>query len=159
MEIIKTTKYLVFIKEDRPENKKTDTIIVSNIHHNQTIGYIKWYSNWRQYCFFPYGDTIWNTDCLEEINNLIKDLMNERKAPPTAKRKTVGVISYDSIDFNIWVNDSWVADGITKYVLITKPLHCDGYRFDEIIVTAKALNNPKFDAIKKCLVENNMLNL
>ena len=79
MEIIKTTKYLVLIKEDRPENKKTDTIIVSNIHHNLTIGYIKWYSKWRQYCFFPYGDTIWNIDCLEEINNLIKDLMNERK--------------------------------------------------------------------------------
>jgi len=151
MEIIKTTKYLVFIKEDRPENKKTDTIIVSNIHHNLTIGYIKWYSKWRQYCFFPYGDTIWNIDCLEEINNLIKDLMNERKVSSQTKIRIVGVVSYNYIDFNIWIDDNWVDDGISKYVCITKPSDCDCYRFDEIIVTTKALDNPNSDVIKKHL--------
>jgi len=43
-----------------------------------TIGVIKWYGNWRQYCFFPYGETIWNSDCLNDINSVIADLMKSR---------------------------------------------------------------------------------
>ena len=79
MEIIKETKYLVFIKLERSTHKKTEQIIISNIHHNQTIGHILWYGKWRQYCFFPFGDTIWNKDCLDDINAVIKDLMELRK--------------------------------------------------------------------------------
>jgi hypothetical protein len=44
-----------------------------------TIGVIKWYSNWRQYCFFPNGETIWNKDCLDDINEVIIDLMNIKR--------------------------------------------------------------------------------
>jgi hypothetical protein len=78
VEIIKDTKYLLFVQLNRDKDRKTEVVTVNNKHHNMTIGVIKWYSNWRQYCFFPYGETIWNTDCLNDINAVIADLMNAK---------------------------------------------------------------------------------
>ncbi len=40
---------------------------------------IKWYGRWRQYCFFPEEGAIWNTRCLEDVQEVIKALMDERK--------------------------------------------------------------------------------
>jgi hypothetical protein len=60
-------------------NGKTKTIFIINIHHDEVLGEIKWFSRWRQYCFFPNHSTIWNKDCLDEVNSVIKDLMDERK--------------------------------------------------------------------------------
>ena len=74
----KTSKYLRF--DIVQETAKTKVIFIINIHHDEILGEIKWYSGWRQYCFFPNHSTIWNKDCLNEINSVIKDLMDERKA-------------------------------------------------------------------------------
>jgi hypothetical protein len=78
MNILKETQYLQFVLLDRDKDRKTDVVLINNKHHNMTIGYIKWFGRWRQYCFFPYGETTWNTDCLESINEVIKQLMNTR---------------------------------------------------------------------------------
>lgn len=78
MEAIKTTKYLRF-DSYVVRGKKTKTVSVLSIHHNQEIGKIKWYSAWRQYCFFPDNNTIWNKECLGEINEVIFMLMEERR--------------------------------------------------------------------------------
>lgn len=77
MEIIKDTKHLLFIQMDRDKDRKTEVIVVNN-KHNATIGVIKWYSNWRQYCFFPYNETIWNIDCLISINEVIMNMTNSK---------------------------------------------------------------------------------
>jgi len=76
MEIIKQTKFLIFVQLTRDKDRKTEVVTVNNKHHNMTIGVIKWYGSWRQYCFFPNGETIWNKDCLDDINSVIRDLMN-----------------------------------------------------------------------------------
>ena len=77
MTTIKETQYLRFI--DLEARTKTKIIAVVNIHHDEQIGEIKWFGKWRQYCFYPNGNTIWNVNCLNDVNSVITNLMEERK--------------------------------------------------------------------------------
>ena len=84
MKTLKETPYLVFFALDEEEKtkkqpKKTKLIGIVNKHHEEVIGEIRWFSRWRQYCFYPYPNTIWNITCLTDVNSVIKDLMDERK--------------------------------------------------------------------------------
>lgn len=45
------------------------------------LGTIKWHGPWRQYCFFPNGETIFSGDCMRYIIDFIKELMEKRKNP------------------------------------------------------------------------------
>jgi len=74
---IKETQYLVF--EELPTKNKTKYITVINKNSEDIIGEIKWYASWRQYCFFPEYDTVWNTTCLNDVQEVILKLMNDRK--------------------------------------------------------------------------------
>jgi hypothetical protein len=76
--IIKETKYLRFFRESNI-HKKTYYVSIVNVSSNRTIGVIQWYSPWRQYCFYPLRNTIWNKDCLDSVNEVITSLMEERK--------------------------------------------------------------------------------
>jgi len=78
MKIIKQTQYLVFDELETPK-RKTKVINVINIKGDDVIGMIEWYGPWRQYCFFPEFDTVWNMTCLNDINELIQKLMKDRK--------------------------------------------------------------------------------
>jgi predicted RNase H-related nuclease YkuK (DUF458 family) len=77
MKIIKETQYLRFI--DMEAKQKTKIIPVVNIHHDEQIGTIKWFGKWRQYALYPGDNTIWNVDCLNDVNSVITKLMEERK--------------------------------------------------------------------------------
>jgi hypothetical protein len=77
MNILKETEYLRFIEFQKKE--KTRVIAVMNKHHQEIIGMIKWFGRWRQYCFFPSSETIWNINCLCDINSIITMLADERK--------------------------------------------------------------------------------
>jgi hypothetical protein len=85
VDLLKETSYLVFLIDrkynDPPSKKKTKRILIVNKHHQQIIGEILWFGRWRQYCFFPanYTTTVWNTTCLEDVQSVIKELMDERK--------------------------------------------------------------------------------
>jgi hypothetical protein len=74
MKLLKETKYLDFFDLET-KNRKTKHVAVINKHHQEIIGEIKWFGKWRQYCFFPYIDTVWNRDCLKSIIEVINDLM------------------------------------------------------------------------------------
>ncbi|HSA75498.1 MAG TPA: hypothetical protein VLE21_04850 [Candidatus Nitrosocosmicus sp.] len=39
------------------------------------LGSVKWYPQWRQYCFFPKGNRVFSNGCMNDINNFIKKLM------------------------------------------------------------------------------------
>ena len=71
------SKYIYFIEIET--EKKTKEFLIMNSSKEIQIGVIKWYSPWRQYCFFPENETIFNIDCLKNIEYFIKDLMIERK--------------------------------------------------------------------------------
>ena len=71
------SKYIRF--ETYAQKPKTKLYGVVNIKSGFRIGIIKWYGAWRQYCFYPDEETIFNTDCMEYIIEFIKKLMEERK--------------------------------------------------------------------------------
>lgn len=77
MKTLIETEYLRFI--DKESKQITKIIGVVNIHHDEEIGEIKWFGKWRQYCFYPSDNTIWNRSCLEEVYGVIIGLMEERK--------------------------------------------------------------------------------
>ena len=43
------------------------------------LGYIKWYSPWRRYCFFPIAGTVYASSCLRDIGQFIENEMRKRK--------------------------------------------------------------------------------
>jgi len=46
------------------------------------LGEVRWFSGWRQYCFFPTVElaTVFSAGCLDNIRQFINALMAERKA-------------------------------------------------------------------------------
>ena len=80
-EVIKETKYLLFTVNC--VKGKTKVIDIVNIHHHEVIGEIKWFPRWRQYCFFPIAETVWNKTCMEDVYEVINILMEERKENQT----------------------------------------------------------------------------
>lgn len=72
------SEYLNF-EEDDDYPYKTKLIVVISKRTCETLGQIKWDSHWRQYTFWPMGDTIWNKQCMLDIINYINKLMDERK--------------------------------------------------------------------------------
>ena len=72
------SKYLEF-KEIVIAKRKTKTCSVISKSSREELGRIAWYGPWRQYCFFPDGDTVWNLECLKDIRRVIQKLIIERK--------------------------------------------------------------------------------
>lgn len=72
------SEYLSFIEDDHYKGK-TKRITILSKRHCSVLGEIKWYGAWRQYTFWPDQGTIWNTQCLEDVQNYIRALMAERR--------------------------------------------------------------------------------
>jgi len=74
---MKESKYLEYFKAGH--TGKTEVHDVLSKSSGAILGHIKWYGPWRQYCFWPCPQTIFNPDCLNHINGFIAELMAERK--------------------------------------------------------------------------------
>ncbi len=69
--------YLEFeLVEKKP---KTDVYSVNSISSGFKLGTIKWFGSWRQYCFFPNGETVFNQGCMKDIQDFMGNLMEIRK--------------------------------------------------------------------------------
>ena len=71
------SKYLEF--KQVSYNGKTKRFKVISKNHGDVLGKISWYGAWKQYVFSPAFETVWNRDCLKDIQDFIQELMNERK--------------------------------------------------------------------------------
>ena len=71
------TKYLVF--ELITGTEKTNTWQIMSKRTRGYLGIVQWYGPWRQYCFYPGSSTVWNIDCLQDIQNFIRTEMDKRK--------------------------------------------------------------------------------
>lgn len=60
--------------------RKIATVVVGVYSKTQgsMLGVIGWYPRWRQYCFIPNPQTIFNADCLGTITNCIRMLMQQK---------------------------------------------------------------------------------
>jgi hypothetical protein len=71
------SKYLRFeLLEQKLETKVIEVITRPREFHTVSVrlGIIKWYNRWRQYAFFPESGTLFNVECLEDIQSYIKGL-------------------------------------------------------------------------------------
>ena len=65
-------EYIYFSKfEEKP---KTSVWHCQNRGNDGLLGVVKWYGPWRQYCFFPEPDTVFNVTCHEDINDFMSQL-------------------------------------------------------------------------------------
>jgi hypothetical protein len=66
--------YKYFTVEPLPKeaHRKTQDWNVLNNKSGTPIGRIRWYGPWRQYCFFPLGDSVWSAGCLEDVQTAIR---------------------------------------------------------------------------------------
>jgi hypothetical protein len=71
--------YLVFEKQERPADRKTDRWDVQSRDHGSQLGTIAWYGPWRCYVFEPEWDTVWSVDCLRDVAAFIEARMAERR--------------------------------------------------------------------------------
>jgi hypothetical protein len=53
---------------------KTSRWSIHNNRSNGFLGEIKWYSAWRQYCFYTTSDAVFNDSCMLDILDFIKQL-------------------------------------------------------------------------------------
>lgn len=74
------SKWIIFQKQDKPVDKKTDVYRIHAKDGNVLLGEVKWFGAWRKYAFYPATCTVFETDCLTDIVKFINRLMNERKA-------------------------------------------------------------------------------
>jgi len=66
------SKYLEFqLLEQKP---KTKVIEVLSKEHESSLGIIRWFNRWRQYAFFPESGTVFNVECLNDIQSYIREL-------------------------------------------------------------------------------------
>lgn len=71
------SKYLEF-KQIVYEGKTKRFEVISK-SKGDLLGRIMWYGAWRQYIFSPSYPTIWNKNCLNDIEKFLQELMDERK--------------------------------------------------------------------------------
>lgn len=71
-------KYIDF--EFVSHKTKTSVYKVKNLTSNLIIGYVYWYPQWRQYCFFPEPHTVYSSGCLNDIIEFIKTEMLIRRS-------------------------------------------------------------------------------
>jgi len=75
------TKYMVF-RKDMDSKTKTEIWYIynkSDPEYEYILGVIKWYGNWRQYTFQPEFDSIFNSSCLNDIQQFLIKLNVEHK--------------------------------------------------------------------------------
>lgn len=71
-------KYIRFQEIPNP-GKKTKHFQCRNNKSGGLLGLVEWERGWRQYCFYPCADTMFSKGCLEDVNDFITQLMDERK--------------------------------------------------------------------------------
>ncbi len=71
------SKYMEFDKVG--DTGKTEIWNILSKSSGYILGRVKWYGPWRQYCFYPSPETIFNPACMEDICKLIKELMAKRR--------------------------------------------------------------------------------
>lgn len=72
------SEFIYISKVELPKRKTPIYKLYSMSNHDIKLGEIKWFGAWRQYCFFPEGDTVFDRKCLTYINNFLEEV-NKKK--------------------------------------------------------------------------------
>lgn len=73
-----TSQYMTFTRRPPEGGRKTPTALITSQSSGAALGVVKWHGPWRQFCFYPERETIFNATCMTEIQNVIAELKAER---------------------------------------------------------------------------------
>lgn len=61
-------------------DRKTKTQVYELVsRHGESLGIIKWFGRWRQYCFFPEEETVFSKGCLQDIQTVLNNRNQEHR--------------------------------------------------------------------------------
>ncbi len=66
-------KYLHFIQVENP-GRKTSIWECRNNRSQATLGLVKWYGPWRQYCYYPTVQAVYSPGCMDDMAHFIRQL-------------------------------------------------------------------------------------
>ena len=72
--------YLRFVPSVPSTSGLTKSWSVSSNDQSNYLGTIRWYAQWRRYCFFPKSDTVFDQGCLGELANFCRKETQAHKA-------------------------------------------------------------------------------
>jgi len=78
---VKTEYEYIQFNEIAHESRKTRLFDCYNKRSLDVLGFVHWYSPWRQYCFSPSSKTVYSSGCLRDVQDFITQLMEERRKP------------------------------------------------------------------------------
>ena len=73
------SKYLEITEVTPNTKKKTKDFHVHNSKNGSFLGWINWYPPFRKYAFTANGDTVFDSNCLDDISTFVKELMKEHQ--------------------------------------------------------------------------------
>lgn len=70
---------LKFVEQNNVHNKKTKEWAMWKEMHgvSECLGYVRWYSGWRQYVFEPEQKIMWGIGCLRFVSNFLAEVTSE----------------------------------------------------------------------------------
>lgn len=80
--------YFLNVTEDYPK-LKTKVYECRTLFSNNYLGTVKWFGRWRQYCIFFDNSTIFNSICLEDVVDFLKQLNKEHKEKKDEKNNSM----------------------------------------------------------------------
>lgn len=64
-------EYLHFVKtEDKPKTSVWSCRTRTDVE----LGEVKWFTSWRQYCYFPLTQAVYSNGCLKDIADFLEQL-------------------------------------------------------------------------------------
>ena len=70
-------KYIHFVKIQ--DKSKTSVWSCQNNQGYAELGKVKWYSAWRQYCYFPKVQAVYSAGCFADIIDFVNQLNKEKR--------------------------------------------------------------------------------
>ena len=70
-------KYIHFVKTK--DKAKTSVWECCQDSNYSVLGEVKWYSPWRQYCYWSYVVAVYNVGCLTDIIDFVNQLNKEKR--------------------------------------------------------------------------------
>jgi hypothetical protein len=71
--------YLIFKDAGTSESGLTRKWAATATDSSTILGVVKWFAQWRKYCFFPYDNSLFDAGCLVELAEFCKHQNDVRR--------------------------------------------------------------------------------
>lgn len=67
-------QHIHFVRLPTPPRRKTPIWSCRTNRNGDELGQVRWYSSWRQFCYFPTAQAVYSAGCLADIQTFIRQL-------------------------------------------------------------------------------------